>query len=156
MNKTKIIATVGPSCNDKETLQGMVDAGVGTFRINMSHGDIDSKKQLFKLVKTVKHPEGGHPGILADLCGPKIRIVDISDNFIIKNGDTVTISNKEGLGDIFVTRWIWQRCLTNSTPRWIEATSVFFGVMLMPVGLLMCALLVRGESNVTQANSTTA
>ena len=103
MNKTKIIATIGPSCNDKETLQEMVDAGVGTFRINMSHGDIDSKKQLFKLVKTVKHPEGGHPAILADLCGPKIRIVDISDNFIIKDGDTVTISNKEGLGDIFVT-----------------------------------------------------
>ena len=59
-------------------------------------------------------------------------------------------------GDIFVTRWIWQRCLTNSAPRWIAATSVFFGVMLMPVGLLMCALLVRGEGNVTQANSTTA
>jgi pyruvate kinase len=81
----------------------MVDAGVGTFRINMSHGDIDSKKQLFKLVKTVEHPEGGHPAILADLCGPKIRIVDVSGNFIIKDGDTVTISNKEGLGDIFVT-----------------------------------------------------
>ena len=77
MNKTKIIATVGPSCSSKDVLQEMVDSGVGTFRINMSHGDIDSKKQLFKLVKSVKHPQGGHPAILADLCGPKIRIIDI-------------------------------------------------------------------------------
>ncbi|RAH15237.1 MAG: hypothetical protein CMB56_003730 [Methanobacteriota archaeon] len=46
-------------------------------------------------------------------------------------------------GDIFVTKWIWKRCLNNQSPRWISATSVFFGVMLMPVGLLMCTLLVR-------------
>jgi len=106
MNKTKIIATVGPSCSKKDILQEMVDSGVGTFRINMSHGDIDSKKHLFKLVKSVKHPQGGHPAILADLCGPKIRIVDISDNYTINDGATVTISNKEGLGDIFITNSI--------------------------------------------------
>jgi len=48
-------------------------------------------------------------------------------------------------GDIFVTRWIWQRCLDHKSSRYIAATLVFFGVMLMPVGLAMCALLVRGE-----------
>ena len=106
MNKTKIIATVGPSCNKKEILQEMVDSGVGTFRINMSHGEIDSKKHLFKLIKSVKHPEGGHPAILADLCGPKIRIIDVSDDYTINDGDIVTISNKEGLGDILITNSI--------------------------------------------------
>ena len=106
MNKTKIIATIGPSCNKKETLQEMVDSGVGTFRINMSHGEIDSKKHLFKLIKSVKHPEGGHPAILADLCGPKIRIVNVSDNYTINDGAIVTISNKEGLGDILITNSI--------------------------------------------------
>tara|TARA_B110000008_G_scaffold278801_1_gene323676 strand:+ start:4955 stop:6355 length:1401 start_codon:yes stop_codon:yes gene_type:complete len=103
MNKTKIIATIGPSCSDKETLQAMVDSGVGTFRINMSHGDAESKKQFFELVKSINHPEGGHPAILADLCGPKIRIIDIPDNFELKNSDSVIISNKKGLGEIYVT-----------------------------------------------------
>ena len=106
MNKTKIIATIGPSCSDKETLQEMVNSGVGTFRINMSHGDAKSKKELFELVKSVKHPEGGRPAILADLCGPKIRIVDISDNFELQDGDTVVIANKEDMGEIFVTKSI--------------------------------------------------
>ena len=47
---TKIIATIGPACDNKETLQQMVDAGVGTFRVNMSHGDSSAKKRLFDLV----------------------------------------------------------------------------------------------------------
>ncbi len=146
MNKTKIIATVGPSCNDKETLQGMVDAGVGTFRINMSHGDIDSKKQLFKLVKTVKHPEGGHPAILADLCGPKIRIVDISDNFIIKDGDTVTISNKEGLGDIFVTSSISLSEITTGLKILINDGRVQLEVdKVIDNHSLFCKTLIGGE-----------
>ena len=146
MNKTKIIATVGPSCNDKETLQEMVDAGVGTFRINMSHGDIDSKKQLFKLVKTVKHPEGGHPGILADLCGPKIRIVDVSGNFIIKDGDTVTISNKEGLGDIFVTSSISLSEITTGLKILINDGRVQLEVdKVIDNHSLFCKTLIGGE-----------
>ena len=146
MNKTKIIATVGPSCNDKETLQEMVDAGVGTFRINMSHGDIDSKKQLFKLVKTVEHPEGGHPAILADLCGPKIRIVDVSGNFIIKDGDTVTISNKEGLGDIFVTSSISLSEITTGLKILVNDGRVQLEVdKVIDNHSLFCKTLIGGE-----------
>ena len=146
MNKTKIIATVGPSCNDMETLQEMVNAGVGTFRINMSHGDIDSKKQLFELVRTVKHPEGGHPAILADLCGPKIRVVDISDNFIIKNGETVTISNKEGLGDIFVTSSISLSEITTGLKILINDGRVQLEVdKVIDNHSLFCKTLIGGE-----------
>ena len=59
-------------------------------------------------------------------------------------------------GDIFVTRWIWKRCLNNNAPRWVAATSVFFGVMLMPIGLAMCAIFVREEQSVKDTNSATA
>ena len=146
MNKTKIIATVGPSCSSKNVLQEMVDSGVGTFRINMSHGDIDSKKQLFKLVKSVKHPQGGHPAILADLCGPKIRIIDISDNFTIENGDTVTISNKEGLGDIFVTSSISLTNVTNESKILINDGRVQLKVdEVVDNNTLRCKALIGGE-----------
>ena len=146
MNKTKIIATVGPSCSSKDVLQEMVDSGVGTFRINMSHGDIDSKKQLFKLVKSVKHPQGGHPAILADLCGPKIRIIDISDNFTIEDGDTVTISNKEGLGDIFVTSSISLTNVTNESKILINDGRVQLKVdEVVDNNTLRCKALIGGE-----------
>ena len=67
---TKIIATIGPACDNKETLQQMVDAGVGTFRVNMSHGDSSAKKRLFDLVKSIELNDGNCPAIIADLCGP--------------------------------------------------------------------------------------
>ena len=146
MNKTKIIATVGPSCNDKELLQEMVNGGVGTFRINMSHGDAQSKKRLFELVKSVSHPEGGHPAILADLCGPKIRIVDISGSLNLQDGDTVVISNKEDIGDIFVTSSIslsnvktGSKILINDGKVQLDVSEVIDG------NTLRCKTLIGGE-----------
>ena len=40
-NNTKIIATIGPACNNKVMLQEMVNLGVNVFRLNMSHGNAD-------------------------------------------------------------------------------------------------------------------
>ena len=51
-------------------------------------------------------------------------------------------------GDIFVTRWMWKRCLENNTKPWIMKTTIFFGVMLMPVGLALHAILVRDGEQV--------
>ena len=146
MNKTKIIATIGPSCSDINILQEMVNSGVGTFRINMSHGDSESKKQLFDLIKSVKHPEGGRPAILADLCGPKIRIINISDKFELQDGDSVVISNKEGSGDIFVTSSIslsnvitGSKILINDGKVQLEVDQVIDG------NSLRCKTLIGGD-----------
>ena len=46
-------------------------------------------------------------------------------------------------GDIVVTRWMWKRCLDRGVERWKSAVSVFFGVMLMPVGVALHLVLVR-------------
>ena len=146
MNKTKIIATIGPSCSDKELLQEMVNGGVGTFRINMSHGDAQSKKRLFELVKSVSHPEGGHPAILTDLCGPKIRIVDISDNLKLEDGDTVVISNKEGVGDIFVTSSISLSNVKTGSKILINDGKVQLDVSeVIDENTLRCETLIGGE-----------
>ena len=40
-------------------------------------------------------------------------------------------------GDIFVTRWLWKDCLEKNTNIWLTRISIFFGVMLMPVGLVL-------------------
>lgn len=146
MNKTKIIATIGPSCSDKKLLQEMVNGGVGTFRINMSHGDAQSKKRLFELVKSVSHPEGGHPAILTDLCGPKIRIIDISDNLKLEDGDTVVISNKEGVGDIFVTSSISLSNVKTGSKILINDGKVQLDVSeVIDENTLRCETLIGGE-----------
>ena len=74
MNRTKIIATVGPGCDDKFVMQDLVNRGVSCFRINLSHGTEDQKRHYFNLVKSLKTPSGLRPSILADIAGPKIRL----------------------------------------------------------------------------------
>ena len=49
-------------------------------------------------------------------------------------------------GDIFVTHWMWKRCMEHNSERWITATTVFFGVMLMPVGIALHIALVRSNN----------
>ena len=47
MNKyTKITASIGPKCEDKETLTRMISAGVNMCRLNFSHdtGDVQGRK----------------------------------------------------------------------------------------------------------------
>ena len=40
-------------------------------------------------------------------------------------------------GDIFVTKWIWKDSIERNTNTWISRISIFFGVMLMPIGLAL-------------------
>jgi len=50
-------------------------------------------------------------------------------------------------GDIFVTRWMWRRCIENGSERWVTAATVFFGVMLMPVGVALHMALVSDSTD---------
>ena len=55
-------------------------------------------------------------------------------------------------GDIFVTRWMWARCMDQKVSRKVMAPIVFFGIMLMPVGVALYMALVRPTQ---ETNSTT-
>ena len=43
-------------------------------------------------------------------------------------------------GDIFATRWIWKKAIQTNARKWLRVSSIFFGVMLMPVGVLLITL----------------
>ena len=45
LNKTKIVATVGPACSSRAMLKRLVAAGVDVFRINFSHSTHDEAKK---------------------------------------------------------------------------------------------------------------
>ena len=48
-------------------------------------------------------------------------------------------------GDIAVTRWIWQDSLKRAARPWATRIAVFFGVMMMPLGLALHLLLRSGK-----------
>tara|TARA_B100001057_G_scaffold336670_1_gene337488 strand:- start:1615 stop:2046 length:432 start_codon:yes stop_codon:yes gene_type:complete len=49
------------------------------------------------------------------------------------------------VGDIFVTKWIWSDGVKKNNNIWVMRLSIFFGVMLMPLGILIH--LVFGKKN---------
>jgi len=73
MRRTKIIATVGPACDNDGTIEALIMAGVDIFRLNYSHGTRDSQAQTFHRIRGAAARAGRQAAILQDLGGPKIR-----------------------------------------------------------------------------------
>jgi pyruvate kinase len=95
-NRTKIIATVGPSSNTYEILLELVKTGVNLFRFNFSHGTHDQHKLVFEHIHKINRVYKLNIGILADLQGPKIRIGMVKDNHIeLEAGAELTITSNE-------------------------------------------------------------
>jgi pyruvate kinase len=99
VQKTKIVATVGPSCNTYEGLKALALAGVDVFRLNFSHGTHEGHKAVIDNIVRVNEELGMHISMLADLQGPKLRVGKIENNsFPLVKGQVLTFTNEKCLG----------------------------------------------------------
>ena len=100
MRKTKIICTLGPACNNKETLAEMMKAGMNVARFNFSHGTHEYQKKQIELFKKVRDELGLPAAALLDTKGPEYRIRTFKDGKInLNDGDTFTLTTEEIEGD---------------------------------------------------------
>lgn len=98
-NKTKIVATIGPSSNSKEMLIALVKEGVDVFRLNFSHGSHEDHIKVIQRVKEINDEMGVHIALLQDLQGPKIRINSVEEGVELESGQEFTITTKELIGN---------------------------------------------------------
>ncbi|CAG5073259.1 Pyruvate kinase [Dyadobacter sp. CECT 9623] len=98
--KTRIVATVGPASETKETLYALAKAGVNVFRLNFSHGTHADHLARLTTIREINEEHGLNLAILQDLQGPKIRIglVAEKDGVLIEPGKKLILSNTEVLG----------------------------------------------------------
>ena len=93
--RTKIVATLGPASSSVETIAELIEAGVDVFRLNMSHGDHDGHRQAYHRIREAGDRSGRPVAILADLCGPKIRVGTFRGGSIeISDGERVTVTTE--------------------------------------------------------------
>jgi pyruvate kinase len=75
----KIVATLGPASGSYETIRALHEAGADVFRLNMSHGDHDSIRELHRIIRQIETDLDSPIGILADLQGPKLRVGEFAN-----------------------------------------------------------------------------
>ena len=95
LNKTKIIATLGPSSTEKPMLKALVKEGVNVFRVNFSHANHNEVKQTVLNIREISSALNIHVAILGDLQGPKIRLGIVKDDVYIENGENISITTDE-------------------------------------------------------------
>ena len=100
LNKTKIVATLGPASKSRPMLKRLIIAGVDVFRINFSHANYKETTQTVCAIRALGAELGVHPSILGDLQGPKIRLGLVKNGVFVKKNDIIEITTKEiGEGD---------------------------------------------------------
>ncbi len=100
MRKTKIVATIGPSSQDEDTLKRMIDAGLNVVRLNTSHGSIEYHRNMIHLFKKIRKEKRVPLAILVDLEGPKMRTGDLKTEYVeLKEGQELILTNEDILGD---------------------------------------------------------
>jgi pyruvate kinase len=97
VERTKIVATLGPASGEREVLGAMIDAGVDVVRLNFSHGERADHLARFALARQVAAERDRNVAILMDLQGPKIRVGLVAEDGIRlePGGDCVLLAGAE-------------------------------------------------------------
>ncbi|RIY00919.1 pyruvate kinase [Aureimonas flava] len=98
--RVKILATLGPASSDEAMIRKLHEAGADVFRINMSHTDHDTMRELVARIRRVEAAVDRPIGILADLQGPKLRVGKFAEGKVdLQPGDIITLDDNPEPGD---------------------------------------------------------
>ncbi|MBM3201135.1 MAG: pyruvate kinase [Chlamydiae bacterium] len=97
--KTKIICTIGPSCNQREQILALAKAGMDVARLNFSHASHEEHAKVIEHLKSVREELGISLAIMLDTKGPEIRTQNVPPEGIsVHPGLQVTISKNKANG----------------------------------------------------------
>ncbi|MBW7839447.1 MAG: pyruvate kinase [Chitinophagaceae bacterium] len=99
LKRTKIVATIGPSCDNYEAMVELVKSGANVFRLNFSHGTHEDKGRIIDIVKKINDTLPYNIAIIADLQGPKLRVGEIENNAMqVVPGEKLVFTNNKCIG----------------------------------------------------------
>lgn len=100
MRKTKIICTIGPACENEETLTQMCQAGMNVARLNFSHGTHEEQQRKIDLIKQVREKLELPIAMMLDTKGPEYRIKTFEQGRItLQEGDEFIFTTDDVVGD---------------------------------------------------------
>lgn len=100
MRRTKIVCTLGPATNEKETMKKLIQNGLDAARINFSHGTYESHADTIAKLKEARAELNAPIPLILDTKGPEIRIKTFRDGKIRLEEDAeFTLTTREVEGD---------------------------------------------------------
>jgi pyruvate kinase len=100
IRKTKIVATIGPACDDLETLRRMIQAGMNVARFNFSHETHAVHARRLELVRRAATDLGVPIAAMLDTKGAEIRTGSVENGAIpLAEGSEFTLWPGDKLGD---------------------------------------------------------
>jgi pyruvate kinase len=146
--RTKIIATIGPGCDDDILLGKLMDNGVDVFRFNFSHGDNDEKAAQIERIRRLAKQKKKTIGLLADLQGPKIRTGVLKNNELtVTPGQSVTLTSDPGPGQTTSVPVSYQRLANDVTPGeliYIDDGSIELKIVEIKGSEVLCRVVTGG------------
>ena len=95
MCRAKIVCTLGPASDDRETIRGLLSAGMSVARLNASHGTPENRRHLIDRVRDVDETTTNPLAVLHDLPGPEIRTATIEEPVTLEDGRAVFERSEE-------------------------------------------------------------
>jgi pyruvate kinase len=89
--RTKILATLGPASGSLTRIRELVRAGADGFRLNLSHGDRETRTRWVRMNQAVRKELDRPVTILADLRGPRLRLGRLAAPCRLKRGEEVRL-----------------------------------------------------------------
>ncbi len=100
MRKTKIICTIGPASDNKETLTRLIENGMNAARLNFSHGNHEEHGKRIELIKNLRKDIKKPIAIILDTKGPEIRTGNFKEGKVeLLEGQDYTITTRSVDGD---------------------------------------------------------
>ena len=98
--RSKVVATLGPSTDEAETLAKMIEAGLDVARLNFSHGSADDHRNRARALRRAASRCGREVGLMGDLQGPKIRVKRFKEHSVqLEDGAGFFLDSSLGLQD---------------------------------------------------------
>lgn len=97
--KTKIVCSIGPACNNDETLRAMIKGGMNVARFNFSHGTYEWHREVMLRVRRIANELDIPVAIMLDTKGPEIRTGLVADDksIQISAGEAVEVVADDSL-----------------------------------------------------------
>ena len=100
LRRAKIVCTIGPASDSEELIEKLALAGMDCARLNFSHGNHEGHAKVAARVRAVAAKVRRPLAILADLCGPKMRIGRFTEGSIeLEVGQRFTLTSRSVEGN---------------------------------------------------------